>query len=682
MKKQAESGATTDPPVTLRARAEEMLRTSRAELVEMPAEDLQRLVHELQVHQMELLLQNEELREAQVELAHSRDRYSDLYDIAPIGYLTLDRKGVIREANLTAAAMLGVDRRDIAGVNFGKFVEGVSQDHWDLYRRAVFAGDTKLGCELDLDIALRGPLAVSLESIAFGSGEDRRCRMALNDITERREAEIALQDLNIDLAQSLDDRSGRLRDSIDRIRLLTEAVSRLGEGVLITGDDASWPEPEIVFVNEALCRITGYPAEELLGRTPLFLQGDAADPEILARINSELAADRPCRAELTSYRRDGTRYDAEVFITPLREEDGRRTHFVSIYRDVTQRKASEKALREREEQLRAVMEAVVDAILAIDSKGNIVAVNSATQRIFCYSRNELVGQKVNLLIPSYSHEENHKDFSCHHETRGSRPSGFGRETTGQRKDGSFVAVDFAVSKADGLDLNTGIIRDITGRKNLEQQVINVAEEERQRIAHDLHDDLGSLLTGVKLQAERLAGALAREENGHEDEGRAIAQDVVEAITKTRGLARGLRPVDSDPEDLMGALRRLSAQAETTRKLDCRFECPAPVLVDDPVRANHLYRIAQEAVNNAVKYSGGSEVTISLGKEEGAIVLRIEDDGRGFDVGADRGGGLGLHIMNYRAHALNGSLRIERSSTGGTILVCTMPQAAGQEGVER
>lgn len=666
----------TEPPATLRARAEARLEASRNELTEVPAEDLRRLVHELQIHQIELQLQNEELREAQVELAHSRDRYADLYDFAPIGYLTLDRKGAIREANLTAASMLGVERRSLAGMNFGKFVESDSQDHWYLYRRAVFAEDTKLGCELDLQIAQRGALAVSLEGIAFGSGECRCCRLALDDITERREAEIALHALNIDLAHSLDDRSDRLRSSIARIRLLSEAVSRLGEGVLITGDDVDWLEPDIVFVNEALCRITGYRAEELLGRTPRLLQGGATDPQTLARINAELAADRPCRAELSNYRKDGTRYEAEVFITPLREEGGPRKHFVSIYRDITQRKEAETTLREREEQLRAVMEAVVDAIIAIDSEGRIVAVNPATEDIFGYSRNELVGQAMSVLTPSLSHEEYADDSADHSEKGGARLRGFGMETIGQRKDGSFLSIDFAVSKAYGLGLHTGIIRDITGRKKLEQQVINAAEEERQRIAHDLHDDLGSLLTGVKLEAERLAGALTREESGREEEGRSIVRHVVEAITKTRQIARGLRPVGSDAEDLMGALRRLSTRTETTTALDCLFDCPAPVLVDDPVEANHLYRIAQEAVNNAVKHSRGMEITISLRNVEGTVVLRIDDDGTGFDVGGDRGEGLGLHIMHYRAHALGGSLRIERNSTGGTNLACIVPPGSG------
>ncbi len=134
----------------LRERAEKMLRTTVADIADMPPEKVQELVHELQVHQTELEIQNEELRNTQVQLAHSLDRYSDLYEFAPVGYLTLDKQGLIMEANLTSAAMLGVERNRLPGRKFSDFVHVASQDAWHLHRRAIFSNRATVGCELNM----------------------------------------------------------------------------------------------------------------------------------------------------------------------------------------------------------------------------------------------------------------------------------------------------------------------------------------------------------------------------------------------------------------------------------------------------------------------------------------------------------------------------------------------------
>jgi PAS domain S-box-containing protein len=531
----------------LRQRAEELLRTTQTDLADMPGEDVQRLVHELQVHQIELELQNEELREAQVELAESRDRYSDLYEFAPIGYLSLDRDGEIREANLTAATMLEVERGELPGAKVTAFVARESQDDFYLHRREVFSSEAKHVCEIGMRTAGGKLMAVRLECVAYGPEDDRCCRTALIDVTERKEAEMALHMLNIDLGQSLEDSMGELRDRLAELRLLSEAVSSLGEGVMITGSGLDWPETEILFVNDAMCRISGYTRAELFGRTPGILHGAATDQAAMERSKAELSARRSLLVELTNYRKDGSPYQVGLVIAPLLDSNGRRTNFVMVHRD------------------------------------------------------------------------------------------------------------------------------ITTRKQLEQEVIKAAEEERQRIAHDLHDDLGSLLTGIKLATEAQAGAMDRAGTGDAGKCRIIAQQVGEAITKTRGIARGLHPVGPEPEDLMDALRGLSRQTEESTELRCRCDCPDPVVLDEPVVANHLFRIVQEAVNNAVKHSGGTGITIALRQQDGTVELRIDDDGSGFDPSRGQDGGLGLHIMHYRAHAVSASLRIEHREGGGTSVVCVVPQ---------
>ncbi|MEO8166279.1 MAG: PAS domain S-box protein [Betaproteobacteria bacterium] len=183
------------PAKTLRERAEELLKTSHADIAAMSNEDVRRLVHELQVHQMELEIQNEDLREAQIELAHSRDRYSDLYEFAPVGYLTLDRQGLIQEANLTAATMLGVERKRLTNRKLTDFLSDEAQDAWHLHRREVFSDEAKKSCELAMNPAHGNSLTVRLESLVFRDedGNLSQCRTALIDVTTVKQARQQLE---------------------------------------------------------------------------------------------------------------------------------------------------------------------------------------------------------------------------------------------------------------------------------------------------------------------------------------------------------------------------------------------------------------------------------------------------------------------------------------------------------
>lgn len=152
------------PRSVLRQRAEGMLQTSRTDIARMSTEDVQALVHELQVHQMELEIQNEELRQAQIELAESRDRFSDLYELAPVGYITLRRDGRVLRANLGATAMLDVERQSLIGAKFSDFVTPEGQDQWHLHRQAVFADTKQQTCELPLWNSKTGDCWTRLES--------------------------------------------------------------------------------------------------------------------------------------------------------------------------------------------------------------------------------------------------------------------------------------------------------------------------------------------------------------------------------------------------------------------------------------------------------------------------------------------------------------------------------------
>ncbi|HWW00810.1 MAG TPA: ATP-binding protein [Candidatus Acidoferrum sp.] len=175
----------------LRQQAEALLRKSPRAVAAMPGGDVQKLVHELEVHREELELQNEELRRVQRELEVSRDRFAALYDSAPVGYLTLDAAGVILEANLTAATLLGVERDALVRRKLSGFITAESQDVFFLHRQQVFSRETHQSCELRMCRAGGVAFDAQIQCVLAADGESGRpqCRAALSDITERKQME-------------------------------------------------------------------------------------------------------------------------------------------------------------------------------------------------------------------------------------------------------------------------------------------------------------------------------------------------------------------------------------------------------------------------------------------------------------------------------------------------------------
>lgn len=173
----------------LRKRAEDALQGEAEELQDISARDARSLIHELQVHQIELEMQNEELRRAQKELEESRDRYSDLYDFAPVSYFSFDKNGLIIEVNLTGAKRLGVERNFLIKKPVSLFISGGSKDKFYLHLRQVFSTGVRQICELKLVDKKGAEFEAQLESLPLQEGNPGHCRTVMSDITERKKAE-------------------------------------------------------------------------------------------------------------------------------------------------------------------------------------------------------------------------------------------------------------------------------------------------------------------------------------------------------------------------------------------------------------------------------------------------------------------------------------------------------------
>ena len=232
------------------------------------------------------------------------------------------------------------------------------------------------------------------------------------------------------------------------------------------------------------------------------------------------------------------------------------------------------------------------------------------------------------------------------------------------------AVELEIANKEILLAVKKLKNEIAERMRLGKEVLEIAGKERQRIEQDLHDGLGQELTGIAFLAKGLKEKLGRTSIPESADAGKIAHLVTQAVSHTRSLARGLSPVPVGGNGLMSALEELAASVSTLFGVSCQFRCDQPVLVRDNTVATHLYRIAQEAVDNAIKHGKAKQISIQLSSETSTGILSVTDNGTGFPEMADDNGGLGLRIMRHRAEMIQGSLESRCGKSGGTVVLCS------------
>ena len=295
-------------PPSLRVSAE-------ARLVDAPApppappRSAEELLHELQVQQIELEMQNESLRQAQIELEESRDRYVDLYDFAPVGYLTLTRAGLIEQINLTGANLLGEVRKKLLGHRFARYIAPEDRDRWQRqFMRVARQGD-KQSCELAL---LRGDgtrFYAHLDCLHL-SGVNPQIRISLSDISDRRHAE-------------------------EELRIAAIAFESQ-EGMMVTDSHGV-----IVRVNPAFTRLTGYRAEEAIGKTAALLRSGRHDKTFYDHLWQTLREKGYWQGEVWNKRKNGKVYAEWLTISAVTPFDGTTTHYVGTFSEITQNKEAQ-----------------------------------------------------------------------------------------------------------------------------------------------------------------------------------------------------------------------------------------------------------------------------------------------------------------------------------------------------
>lgn len=219
----------------------------------------------------------------------------------------------------------------------------------------------------------------------------------------------------------------------------------------------------------------------------------------------------------------------------------------------------------------------------------------------------------------------------------------------------------------------GIAEDITDRRRLEREILEISDREQGRIGQDLHDSLCQKLVTLAFDLGRLDNELLAHSVPEARSVRQMSSLVDDLISEARATARGLFPVQLESDGLYHALQELAANVISRQRIECRVIYLQPVNVRDNGVAIQLYRIAQEAVTNATKHSRAKTIEITLNASPERVELRIVDDGVGFSTAFGRAHGLGLHIMEYRARAIGGTLYFGCGAFQGVTIVCSAPQ---------
>jgi PAS domain S-box-containing protein len=391
----------------------------------------------------------------------------------------------------------------------------------------------------------------------------------------------------------------------------------------------------------------------------------------------------PLRSSYRVMARDGRVVWFHCEAKMIRRKNGRPWFIHGIAFDITELKRTEEALQEERNVVSAILHTVGALVVVLDPQGRIVRFNRACEQVSGYSFAEVKekyfwdlclvpeeAERFRIMVEQLRVESNARDY----------------ETSWVARDGSQRLIAWSSTTLPGDDgtpayiIATGI--DITERKRLEKAILEISAEEQRRIGQDLHDGLGQHLTGIAFMSKVQEQKLAEKGLAEAAEAARIVGLVNDAINKTRELAHGLLPVISDAHGLMSALKRWAVEVEDLFNISCSLRIEEPVLIHDANMSTHLYRIAQEAANNAIKHGQAKNIVISLFARNECGTLRIENDGLAMPEPSTNDSGMGMQIMHYRARMIGGSLQVESGGGRGITITCLFPLAKGKEGFKK
>ena len=328
----------------------------------------------------------------------------------------------------------------------------------------------------------------------------------------------------------------------------------------------------------------------------------------------------------------------------------------------------QRALLHQAETFQILAQTAREGIILADTRGIIRFANPAAEKLFGFARGELIDAPLTRLMPP-EHSRAHDGYIRRYLQSGMpRIIGTGRQLTAMRKDGSRFPIYLSLG-----DINTsqdrlfaGVILDISEQQQLQREILEIPVSEQRRIGQELHDGLGQQLTGLGMLATSLLNKASKPDHQLASQ---LATGLQDAIAQLRALSRGLVPADIDAGNFVGALQDLVLGIREKTGMRVVFKSGRRVSVADDTAAMHLYRIAQEAINNALKHAGANLIEVSVGIEGERGYLSIRDDGGGFEYRPDSVEGLGLRIMRHRCGLIDAELQVDSAWGEGTEIKC-------------
>jgi len=334
---------------------------------------------------------------------------------------------------------------------------------------------------------------------------------------------------------------------------------------------------------------------------------------------------------------------------------------------------SSEVFHESEERFRTLFESSPIPISLHSPDGKYLQTNKAYQDMLGYTDEELRHMGVKNVTHPHDVPEGRRLFE---DLRLGKRDFYQRDKRFLRKDGCVIWAHSTVSAVRNSNKNLryliSVVEDVTRRKELAEEILAVSEREKQRFGQDLHDGLCQNLIALKFRCALLEKKLSQQSLSEAGDARQVGELLRQGIQEAYNLAQGLQPARLMADGLKGALEELAASTASAFDVECVFWSRNPIHVNDNNVAIHLYRIAQEAVSNAIKHGKADRLRIGLATWKGQLILSIQDDGVGFSEPLPDRRGLGLRIMNHRALMIGAQMTIRRRQDGGMRVVCTYP----------
>jgi PAS domain S-box-containing protein len=684
-------------------------------------EKLEASKEELQSLNEELRLLNEELNKKVEEISNANDDLRNLISSTDIATIFLDRFLRIKRYTPRFAEVFNVIETDIGrplfDIGHRLQYENLQSDAEEVARQLRKVEREVSGPDGKTYIARLVPYRTANQ---IGG-----VVLSFIEITDRRRSEEALRQAHAELERRVDERTIQLVRANEELRkeiterqraeeLARESRERL-EGIVDSAMDAiisTDAEQRILLFNQAAEQIFRCQASEAIGshlRRFIPKRFRRAQAEHVGRV-SQSGVPRRHIESVMGLRADEEEFPFEASISEV-EINGRKL-FTVILRDITNRIRAQAAIKMRTLQQQAVADLRRNALAGSDLSSllsDAVAKVAEGLRVEFCSVLEFLPKRNALLLRAGVGWKEGWVATATIPAGGDSQAGFallsksivvvedlrtesrfrvaslllehgiisGTSVIIQGRDRAFGVLGahslqprkYSEDDIHFLQAVANVLATAVERRDLERELVDISSREQLRIGHDLHDGLCQELAGIQYSADLIAKKLAPDIPAKAAIAK-LADRVRDAIVQARNLARGLSLVSIESHGFMAALEELAASGQELFGIRCRFQCKCPVLIDDYTLATHLYRIAQEAIHNAVKHGRAKNVLVELSNAGGSLTLSIVDDGKGLMPDWAKEPGMGLSIMNYRTRVIGGTFSVGPNEPRGTKVICS------------